>query len=680
MAQVENAFYDGEAAPSRKVYGITILVVRAFTVALLILGINQTFNFGALAGFTILENQYLYGVLALSIPLVFLLFPGWKSQPGTGPGLLDWGLAITALVVLSYFIFNAYNIVLKGWEMAPPTIAVVMGAILWVIMLDAGRRAGGLILGGFVLFFSCYPLFADKMPGPISAFASPFDYVAAYHAMSLESILGIPLKAFANLVFGFVVFGAALEHTGAGRFFINLAFALLGQVRGGPAKVAIVSSGLMGSLSGSVVTNVLTTGVMTIPAMRKVGMKGTVAAGIETCASTGGVLMPPVMGAAAFVMADFLQVPYATIALAAAIPAFLYFFGLFVQIDARAARENMRGMSKDELPDLKQTLKEGWHHVFAIVLLTVMLLVLQQEQYAPFYATAALLIVNQIVSKTDRWGKKQLLAFLDSLAHLFATLAATLGAVGMIVGGLSQTGLAGTLVNDLLFIAGGSPLLLLIMGAITSLILGTGMTATACYIFLAVMLAPALIQAGLDPLAVHLYIFYWGMLSFITPPVALGAFAAASVAKTPPMRTGFEAMKIGSVIYFLPFFFVFDPALILRGTWENILLSTALAVFGVWIFASGMQGYISGIGPIFRDGLFGWLLRLPLLVGAILIALPGEAIPGLNDMELLGIGLLVMAPVVVAAFVVNRRHAPEVLRPEPLPETEPKKALHALPS
>jgi TRAP transporter 4TM/12TM fusion protein len=680
MSQVENAYYDGEAAPAREVHGTATIVVRIFTVALLILGINQTFNFGALFHFTILENQYLYGVLALSIPLVFLLFPGWKSAQGSGPGVLDWALAVITFLALGYFILHAYDIVLKGWETSPPMIAVVMGAILWVIMLDAGRRTGGLILGGFVLFFSSYPLFADKLPGPISAFSSPFKYVAAYHAMSLESILGIPLKAFGNLVFGFVVFGAALQHTGAGRFFINLAFSLLGHVRGGPAKVAIFSSGLMGSLSGSVVTNVLTTGVMTIPAMRKVGMKGTVAAGIETCASTGGVLMPPVMGAAAFVMADFLQVPYATIAIAAIIPAFLYFFGLFVQIDARAACDNLRGLSKEELPDLEKTLKEGWHHVFAFVLLTVMLLVMQQEQYAPFYATAALLIINQIISKTDRWGKKELLGFIDSLARLFATLVATLAAVGMIVGGLSMTGLAGTLVNDLLYIAGGSPYMLLIMGAITSLILGTGMTATACYIFLAVMLAPALIQVGLDPLAVHLYIFYWGMLSFITPPVALGAFAAASIAKTPPMWTGFEAMKIGSIIYFIPFFFVFEPALVMRGTWESILISTALAIFGVWMFASGIQGYLAGIGPLF-SGPFAWVLRLPILIGAILIALPGEAVPGLNDWELLGIGLLVMSPVIIAAFILNRRHVPEMRPPDRLPlESETGKPLPALPS
>lgn len=660
MTQIENIYHDGESTPSREVHGSTTVLVRVLTLALLVLGINQAFNISAYFHVTILENQYLYAVLALSIPLVFLLFPGRKAGMGKGPGVLDWTLCVIAFLALGYFIANAYKIVLYGWEMSPPTMAVVMGTILWVVMLEAGRRAGGAVLAAIVLFFSSYPLFADKLPGPISAFASPFSYVAAYHAMSLESILGIPLKAFANLVFGFIVFGAALEHTGAGRFFINLAFALLGHVRGGPAKVAIMSSGLMGSLSGSVVSNVLTTGVMTIPAMKRIGMRPTTAGAIETCASTGGVLMPPVMGAAAFVMADFLSMPYATIALAAAIPALLYYFGLFVQIDARAARENLRGLNDEELPRLSTTLKEGWHHIFAIVVLTVMLLVMKQEQYAPFYATAVLLVVNQIVSKTDRWGKHQVYGFIDSLARLFGTLAATLGAVGMIVGGLQQTGLAGTLVNDLLSIAGGSPYLLLIMGALTSLVLGTGMTATACYIFLAVMLAPALIQVGLNPLAVHMYIFYWGMLSFITPPVALGAFAAASVAQTSPMKTGFEAMKIGSVIYFIPFFFVFDPALILDGTWDNILLSTALAFFGVWMFASGIQGYLVGVGPMFTNGRLGWVLRLPMLIGAILIALPGEAIPGVNDWELLGIGLVVMAPTVIGAIFHNRRRAPEV--------------------
>lgn len=645
---------DGETAPVRDIGTAARWITRIATVVVVFLGTNQAFNFSAGFGYTLIEQRYLYLILLLSIPLVFVLVPFRGGKAGR-PTLFDWGLAGLTVICLSYFIWNAYSIVTQGWEMLPPTEAVVMGAILWLLVLEAARRSGGMVLAGIVVFFSLYPLFADRMPGPISAFASPFQYVAAYHAMSLESMMGIPLRAFANLVFGFILFGVALEHTGAGRFFINFAFALLGHVRGGPAKVAIVSSGMMGSLSGSVVTNVMTTGVMTIPAMRRSGMKGVTAAGIETCASTGGVLMPPVMGAAAFVMASFLQVSYASIALAAAVPAILYFLGLFIQIDARAARDGLVGLPVAELPSLKQTLKEGWYHIFAIGLLIFMLLVLRRETLAPYYATVILLAVNQLVSKVDRWGWEQVLHFIDSTARLFATLAATLAAVGMIIGGLSMTGLAGTLVNDLLFIAGGSPYVLLIMGALTSLILGVGMTATACYIFLAIMLAPALIEVGLNPMAVHLFIFYWGMLSFITPPVALGAFAAASVARTPPMRTGLESMKIGSVIYFIPFFFVLDPGLILVGDWQNIVLSIALAVLGVFVFASAMQGYMPGIGPLFGQSLSGLLLRLPILAGAVLIALPAEAIPGWSDLMLFLAGLGLIGPTIAAAFMMNQR-------------------------
>lgn len=655
MADTTNVVPGEESTHIRDIGTAARWLTRAATIVLIVLATNQAFNFSSRMGYTLIEQQYLYTVLLLTVPLAFLLFPFRAGQEDLKPTILDWALAGLAMASLAFFIYHSYSIISFGWEMMPPPDTVVVGAVLWVLAIEAARRAGGMVLAIIVLIFSTYPLFADKLPGPISAFASPFEFVAGYHAMSLESMMGIPLRAFANLVFGFILFGVALEHTGAGRFFINLAFALLGHVRGGPAKVAIMSSGLMGSLSGSVVTNVMTTGVMTIPAMKRSGMKGVTAAGIETCASTGGVLMPPIMGAAAFVMASFLQVSYSSIALAAAIPAFLYFFGLFIQIDSRAARDGLTGLPAEELPTLTQTLREGWHHIFAIVLLVFMLLVMRRESLSPYYATAILLIVNQIVSRKDRWGKKELLGFIDSSAILFSNLAGILAGVGMIVGGLSMTGLAGTLVNDLLFIAGGDPYVLLVMGALTSLILGVGMPSTACYIFLAIMLAPALIQAGLNAMAVHLFIFYWGMLSYITPPLALGAFAAASVAKTPPMQTGFESMKIGSVIYFIPFFFVLDPGLILVGEWPNIVFSIALATFGVFIFASAIQGYVAGIGNLFSRDFKGLLLRLPVLIGAVLIALPGEAIPGRSDVQLMLAGFALIIPVLAAAFVVNRR-------------------------
>ena len=651
MDSVDAVRSEADATGTR---GAARLVRRVLAVALLLLAVNQTFTLGRHWGYTILENQYLYGVLGLSLPIAYLVYPAWPGRQG-GPRWYDWSLAALSLAVISYFFVNAYPMIMGAWEMLPPPTAVWMASILWILVVEAGRRAGGMILAAVVLFFSLYPLFADLMPGPISGFPSPFWATAGYHAMGQESILGIPLRAFATLVFGFVVFGAALEHTGAGRFFINLSFALLGHVRGGPAKVAILSSGLMGSLSGSVVTNVLTTGVMTIPAMKRTGFRATTAAAVETCASTGGVLMPPVMGAAAFVMANFLQLPYATIALAAVIPAFLYFFGLFVQLDARAAREGIRGLAADELPDLRATIVEGWYHVFAIALLVFMLLVLKRETFAPWYATVVLIAVNQMFSRQNRWTLATIGRFIDSLAGLFAQLGATLAAVGMIVGGLSLTGLAGTLVNDLLHIAGNSPILLLVMGALTSLILGIGMTATACYIFLAIMLAPALIQVGFNPLAVHLYIFYWGMLSFITPPVALGAFAAASVAKTNPMATAFESMKIGSVIYFIPFFFVYDPALILVGSVGDIVISTMLAVFGVFIFAGTLQGHIPFLGTIPGGRVLSGPLRLVLAIGAMLIALPAEAIPGLSEAELSGLGFALILPVLGWMALRGRR-------------------------
>ena len=519
----------------------------------------------------------------------------------------------------------------------------------WVLIFEASRRAGGMALAVIVGVVSLYPLFADAMPGPIRGFSYPITTAAGYHAMSNESIVGIPMRAFANLVIGFLIFGAALQHTGAGKFFINLAFALLGHIRGGPAKVAIVASGLMGSMSGSVVTNVMTTGVMTIPAMRRIKLTAPFAAGVEACASTGGVLMPPVMGATAFIMANFLEVSYASVALAAIIPSFLYFFGLFVQIDARAASEGIEGMDPAELPSLRQTLREGWFYIFAFALLVYLLLFLRREMLAPFYATPVLLIINQLFSKNTRWGWKELLAFVDTLTKLFAELVGILAGIGLIVGALSMTGLAGTLVNDLLSIAGGSPMILLVIGAMTSFVLGIGMTVTAAYIFLAIILAPALIATGMNPMAVHMFIFYWGMLSFITPPVALGAFAAASVAKAAPMATGLEAMRLGSVIYFIPFFFVLDPALILVGTISQVLISLSIAIVGVTCFAGAMQGYLIGVGRLRLHE------RILLIAGSIIMPLPGQILIPLEKLQILGLSALAIVPVALIAFLRQRR-------------------------
>ncbi|MBB3332391.1 TRAP transporter 4TM/12TM fusion protein [Halomonas campaniensis] len=621
----------------------------AVTVALLLMTLDYLFNFGHLTFITGLETQFYYAVVALLLPLIYLLWPLTPAGQHRPIPWYDYLLSAVTLSVSGYFVINADSILERGWAFAAPDTALWVSYAWWLLIIEASRRAGGWPIAVIVTLFSLYPLVADVMPGPIQAFPSSLSETAMYHTMSTESIMGIPLQAFAGLVIGFLVFGVVLQKSGGGKFFINLAFALLGHVRGGPAKVSIFSSGLMGSMSGSVISNVLTTGVLSIPAMRRIGMNRSFAGGVEACASTGGVLMPPVMGATAFVMAMFLDVPYSAVVLAAIIPSILYFLGLFIQIDAYAARNDIKGLPTVELPSLWQTLKEGWYFIFVFALLVWMLLVMQREAVAPFYATALLLVLNQL-SRHNRWGWKELGEALSGAAKLFAELIAILAGVGMLVGALSMTGLSGTIANDFIHLAGGSVPLLLIMGALTSFVLGIGMTVTAAYIFLAVALAPALIQGGgLDPMAVHLFILYWGMLSFITPPVALGAFAAATVAGARPMSTGLQAMRLGSVIYFIPFLFVLNPALIMQGEPLQIVLVFVQALAGIVLFASAMQGYLIGVGRLGHGAIQETAIRALVLISGLTLALPGGGMVPLSQVELLGISLAALVPAVLLA-------------------------------
>ena len=600
------------------------------------------------------QNHYYYALMGLLLPLCFLIYPSFRSPKSYW---LDGVLALATFGACCFFFFNAETMLDYGWEFLAPSYAVWVSYLLWALIMEGVRRSGGWVLFFLVLVFSLYPVVAEKLPGPISGMSSSMSETASYHVMSIESILGLPFRAYAQLVIGFLVFGVALQHTGGGRFFINLAFATFGHVRGGSAKVAIVSSGLMGSMSGSVITNVLTTGQMTIPAMKKNGMEKEYAAGVEACASTGGVLLPPIMGATAFVMATFLNVAYTTVALAAAIPALLYFFGLFVQVDAYAARKGLVGTPREELPSVSDTMKQGWFYLAAFAVLIFLLVYLQREAVAPYYATGMLLVLNQVFP-SHRWNMEEAGAFLVATGKLLMELLTIMAGVGLIVGALSVSGLSGTLVNDLLYLAGDSTLLLLLMGAFTSFFLGIGMTVTAAYIFLAIVLAPALIQGGLDPMSVHLFILYWGMLSFITPPVALGAFAAASIAGASALSTGFKAMRLGSVIYFIPFFFVLEPALIMSGTLWEILFATAKVAFGIVLIAGALQHYLLGVGFLDRSGSPGMAGRALTLVGGGFIALPTTEVIGINvsDATLLVSG----GAMAIIGVLLSRSTAPDL--------------------
>src|SRR5687768_14124153 len=590
------------------------------------------------------------------LPFVFVLFPGSRASAVDAVPWTDAVLFFVTVITTLVLLLNIRKAAELGWEFAgAPAHIVWAGYLIWALLMEGLRRTGGWSLMLSVLPFTVYPLFADSgWLGPLKGSQSTPAQASAYHALSIESVLGIPLQAFAEVVIGFLVFGTALMMTGAGKFFINLSFGLCGTFRGGAAKVGIFASGLLGMMSGSIVANVLTAGTMTIPVMKRTGFTPSYAAAIEACASTGAVLAPPVMGATAFVMAQFLNISYAEVALAATIPAVLYYFGLFMQVDAYAARHGLKGLPREELPSLWQTVKEGWYYLLVIALLIYMLLVMKRESHAPFFATVLLLILNQLFS-SERWNWGTVMRFLELNGRTFVELVGILAGCGLLIGAFSLTGVISSLANDMLTLAAGSALLLLAMAAVTSLVLGLGLTTTACYIFLAILVGPALEKAGLNKMAVHMFIFYWGMLSSITPPVAIASFAAAGIAGSPAMKTGWESMWVGSIIYFLPFFFVLNPALVLQGPYLEALGLTVLAGVGILFICGGIQGYQAFVGDLRKTGALEWPIRVLLVIGGFTLATPGGGINVLSQWQITSLGVAILVPVVLLALLLTRR-------------------------
>ena len=682
------------------------------TLATIFLCINQQFGLRFFVGYTQLNTEYFYLLIALMLPFTFLIFPGSPKAPLGRIPWYDWLLFVVTAAASIWLMLNIRKAAALGWEFAgaPPNV-IYAGIVMWVVLMEALRRTGGWSLLLSVLPFTLYPLVADaRWLGPFRGTQSTFEQTVAYHTLSGESLLGIPVQAFADTVIGFLVFGTALMMTGAGKFFINLSFALCGTFRGGAAKVCIFASGLLGTVGGSIVSNVLTAGTMTIPVMKKTGFTPSYSGAIEACASTGAVLAPPVLGATAFVMAQFMNTSYADVALAATIPSVLYYFGLFAQVDSYSARRNLKGIPRAELPKLSDAIKEGWYYLFVIVILVVMLLYFKRESHAPFYATVLLVILHQwsgpakwsngnsavlafsiaatllmywfdvqnwflwgmcILAALNEffpgknWGGERWLSFLELNGKTFVELIAILAGCGLLIGAFSLTGVISSLANDLLTIAGGNVFLLLIMCAITSLILGLGLTTTSCYIFLAILVAPALEKLGLNKMAVHMFIFYWGMLSSITPPVAIASFAAAGIAGAPAMKTGWESMWVGSIIYFIPFFFVLNPALLLQGPtpYMEAIGLTALICFGIVFICGGIQGYQAYVGDLRKAGAFEWPLRVLLVLGGIVICTPGGGIMPLSQLQMIMLGLAILVPTVLLALFLVKRDGPATAQP-----------------
>ncbi|MSQ48996.1 MAG: TRAP transporter permease [Betaproteobacteria bacterium] len=647
---------EAEVTRVRRLQGVWRWLLILCTAATIFLCVNQQFALRFFVGFTPLNTEYYYALVLVMLPFVFLIFPATQRASLERVPWYDGLLfALTAAVALALML-HIRKAAELGWEFdGAPARLVWAGYLMWTLLMEALRRTGGWGLVLSILPFTLYPVFADvNWLGPLKGTQSTPAQTSAYHMLSSESLLGIPLQAFAEIVIGFLVFGTGLMMTGAGKFFINLSFALCGTFRGGAAKVGIFASGLLGMMSGSVVSNVLTAGTMTIPTMKRTGFAASYAAAIEACASTGAVLAPPVMGATAFVMAQFLNVSYAEVALAATIPAALYYFGLFMQVDAYAARHGLKGIPRAELPRLGTTLREGWYYVFVVVLLIYMMLVMKRESHAPFYATLLLLVLNQLFSK-EKWGWGTLGKFLEANGRTFAELVGILAGCGLLIGAFSLTGVISSLANDLLRIAGDNALLLLAMTAVTSLVLGLGLTTTACYIFLAILVGPALEKAGLNKMAVHMFVFYWGMLSAITPPVAIASFAAAGIAGAPPMKTGWESMRVGSIIYFIPFFFVMNPAFVLQGSLLEALYLTLNAALGIVFICGGIQGYQVFIGDLRRAGGLQWPLRVLFMVGGVVLAAPGGGIMPLSHIQMAMLAAALLIPALVLSLWAFRR-------------------------
>ena len=608
------------ALPVRGKGGVARPLILIFGFVGVFLHINQIYNLQFFVGHLMIDTSYYYILVALFLSLVFVIYPARKDAAHRIP-LYDWALFAAAILSAAYLAWNGERIIQEGWDILAPTGATIVAGLVCLLALEAVRRIGGWILFSICGFFFLYPLFAEQMPGFMWGPQSPFEEVVRVHAMGTESIIGVPMRAVSSILIGFLVFGSALAITGGGEFFMSFATALMGTTRGGPAKVAVLSSGFFGSLSGSVISNVVTTGKLPITTMRRTGYPPTYAASVEACASTGGALMPPVMGVVAFIMAEILNISYATVVIAALVPAVLFYLALLLQADNFAARNGLVGQDRSEIPKLGAVLADGWHFLFSLAVLIYLLIWVGVESQAPYYATLVLLLSSAVMSRLAPgripFRPVKLLDLLDDAARNIANIVGILVGIGMIVGALSFTGVGPAFSSELVLLAGDDVLLLLAMGAITSFVLGMGMTVSACYIFLAIVLGPALQEAGLNVIASHLFILYWGMLSYITPPVALAAVAASTISGSNALRTGFMAMRMGIINFILPFLFVLTPTLILEGDFFDILHDTGTAIVAVWLMAAGFEGWLYGVGRI------EWPLRLPLLGAAAAFLFPG---------------------------------------------------------
>jgi TRAP transporter 4TM/12TM fusion protein len=567
-------------------------LINFLAIALTCGAIARALDMDRMVGLILYTEQYLSIILCLALPLVYLAVPSGKGRRREGK--VPWYDGVAALVGFLVAAYTAIRFpILAELTTVRPVDGIIVGAILLVLLIEGLRRTVGVVLPIVVIGFFFLALVGHRIPGVLQGSFVPLDKLVYYLAWDSSGVLGIPMRIVTTIVVAFVLFGQVLSKSGGSGFFTDIATALMGRFRGGPAKISVFASCLFGSISGSTVSNVVTTGVITIPLMVRGGYPPHVAGAIEAVASTGGQLMPPVMGAAAFLMAEFLSVPYTDVVLAALFPAILYYAALFMEADLEAASKGLSRIDESEIPAVGPVLKSGWFFPLPFAVLVFALFWWNDlPEKAALRAVAVIVVFGVLLGyKGKRMSASALIEALKSTGLGVLEIIMIGAAAGMVIGILYLSGLSFGLTLALTQLAGGNLILLLVMTAVVCIILGMGMPTIGVYVLLATMAAPALVEFGILPIAAHMFIMYFGMMSMITPPVAIGAFAAATLSGADPMRTGYAAMRFGWLAFVIPFMFVISPTLLMQGRPLLIVFNFITALIGTCLVSMAVVGY-----------------------------------------------------------------------------------------
>lgn len=548
--------------------------------------------------------------VAMILFMTFFIYPvSRKSSRKTLPWY-DIVFALLSVAVAVYVWVDYINFINRMGS--PNTMDVIMGTLLIVLVLEASRRISGWPLVILSLLFLLYGLFGRNLPGIFMHRGYDWKALVNHIFINTEGIYGTSVDVAASYIFLFIMFGTVMNKCGMGRFFNDLALAFAGSSKGGPAKVAVIASGLLGSINGSAVANVVTTGAFTIPLMKKTGYSKEFSGAVESSASVGGQLLPPIMGAAAFIMAEMLGVKYGTIVISAAIPALLYYLGILVQVQLRASKKNLQGIPKEELPKVGDVMRERGHLLLPIAFLLYMLLFSGATViFSAFWAIVATIVVS-MARKSTRMTYKQILDAFAEGTRAVVSVAVACAVVGIIIGVVSLTGFGLNMANAIIQLGHSNLMLTLLLTMVTCMILGMGLPSIPAYLITATMAAPALVKLGIPPLAAHMFVFYFAMFANITPPVALASFAAAGLSGGDPMKTGLQSVKLSLAGFIVPYMFIYNSALLLIDTTPLIAIRvTITAIVGVCMIGMATEGYFLTE--------MKWLLRLLSFAGALLL-------------------------------------------------------------